>query len=55
MEKDVYAGKRPFADLAQATACRDRAIQADARRTLDLARKERSARGAADPDKSKKH
>ncbi len=54
LQENVYAGKRPFSDLAQAMACRDRAIQAEARKTLDLARKARSVRGAAEPDKSKK-
>ncbi len=53
LEKDVYAGKRPFSDLTQAAACRDRVTQADARKTLDQARKERAAQGGAVPSKSK--
>jgi hypothetical protein len=40
LEKDVYAGKRPFADLAEATTCRDRATLADARKALAAARKD---------------
>lgn len=53
LEKDVYAGKRQFAELAEATTCRDRATQADARKALADARKSLPGAGKGSPGDGK--
>jgi hypothetical protein len=47
LEADVLAGKRPFTALHDATACRDHATQADARKALSAARQAGSPQGLA--------
>jgi len=48
IEREVYAGSRPFADLNALLACRARVTRADARQVLNAARKEGSARDTLD-------
>jgi hypothetical protein len=42
VEREVFAGKRPIADLTQLLKCRDRATQDAAHQVLTAARQKRS-------------
>jgi len=46
LEADVYAGRRPFADLAPLLACRTRVTQSAAHKALELARRDPAFRDA---------